>query len=342
MAHFEGSQLGMYLKNLKENDRTSFDAIMARAEDKNEDDDKINNDESNAKEVENTVHESPTVLVGVVSSRANFGTRVKSIVDTWGQPQNIPEGILLRFFVGALPKDSELYGKSMMEDKAYLAKSAGIEDLSMIVVMEEIEDDEYPPVHKNTAMIEHLNEIVEEFENDIDSPSTYQWIYKVDDDAYVNFDAMLSFIRTRRTEGHRVYGERGIGRKEDREEMKLGGLVKPYCTGGPGYIMSGQIVKDTAPKFKDCVRAISSSKYREALWHSDSVIGLCIYNATGSGCWDDDDYHTHRIFRHNLKNEDLFVPTSKLRETIASHPFKDHVSMRKQHSRYAELSSTQL
>ena len=51
MAHFEGSQLGMYLKNLKENDRTSFDAIMAHAEDKN-DDDKINNDESNAKEVE--------------------------------------------------------------------------------------------------------------------------------------------------------------------------------------------------------------------------------------------------------------------------------------------------
>jgi len=341
MSHFEGSQLGMYLKNLKANDRPSFNEIMARAAEK-KDENKNNNEESIMREAEQIYEKNPTILVGVISSRANFGTRVKNVINTWGQPQNIPEGTLVRFFVGAPPKDSEFYSKSTEVDKSYLAESAGIKDLSMIVVMNEVVDDEYPPVRKNTAMIEHLNKIVEVFESNIDAPSTYQWIYKVDDDAYVNFDGMISFIRTRSTEGRHMYGERGTGRQEDREGLKHGGLVKPYCTGGPGYIMSRKTVQDTAPNFKDCVRELDNSKYREFLWHSDSVIGLCIYKSTGVGCWDDNDYHTHRFFRHNLEKEDPFIPTPDLRETIATHPFKNYVSMTKQHLRYVELASTPL
>ena len=329
-SHALGSQLGMYLRNLKENDPASFDEIARHIKDKNT----INNEESIIWN-----EEIPTVLVGVISSRANFGTRVKSIVDTWGQPQNIPQGTTLRFFVGAPPLDNEFSGRTVDEDKVRLAMSAGIKDLSMIVVMEDVVDDEYPPVRKNTAMIQHLNQIVEDLESNLDAPSTFQWIYKVDDDAYVNFDAMLSFVRTRNPEGHHMYGERGTGRPEDREGLKNGGLVKPYCTGGPGYIMSRETVKDTAPRFNDCVGEFENSAYREFVWHSDSAIGLCIYKSTGAGCWDDNDYHKHRIFRHNLKKETVFPPSSALRETIASHPFKDNASMTKQHSRYLEALS---
>mmetsp|Transcript_15235 Transcript_15235/g.35111 ORF Transcript_15235/g.35111 Transcript_15235/m.35111 type:complete len:813 (+) Transcript_15235:81-2519(+) len=339
MAHFEGSQLGMYLKNLKENDRVSFDQIMASAEGKN-DDNKNANAESMIKETDEIYDENPTVFVGVISSRENFGSRVKSIVETWGNPQNIPEGTLLRFFVGIPPDDSEFYGKSRDEDIEHLAEIAGIKDLSMVVVMDGVVDNEYPPVRKNTAMIEKMNEIVEAFENDVDAPSTFQWIYKVDDDAYVNFSGMLSFIRTRSPEGYHVYGERGTGRKEDSEGLKKGGLVKPYCTGGPGYIMSREMVKATAPRFNECVREFDNSDYREYLWHSDSVIGICIFKVTGAGCWDDKDYYTHRFFRHNLNKEDPFIETDHLGETIATHPFKEYSSMAKQHSRYIELAST--
>jgi len=341
MAHYEGSQLGMYLKNLKENDRASFDEIMASAADKKDDNkNKNTNAESIIREADQMYEDNPTVFVGVISSRTNFDTRVKSIIKTWGDSQNVPEGTLLRFFVGAPPEDSQFYEKSMEEDIEYLAKSAGIKDLSMIVIMDGVIDNEYPPVRKNTAMIENMNKIVEAFESNTDAPSTFQWIYKVDDDAYVNFDGMLSFIRSRNAEGHHIYGERGTGRKEDREGLKKGGLVKPYCTGGPGYIMSRQIVKAAAPRFQECINEFDSSKYREYLWHSDSVIGICIFKATGAGCWDDDnDYYSHRFFRHNLKNEDPFISKSHLGETIAAHPFKDHSSMTKQHSRYIELTS---
>mmetsp|Transcript_18236 Transcript_18236/g.45313 ORF Transcript_18236/g.45313 Transcript_18236/m.45313 type:complete len:794 (-) Transcript_18236:60-2441(-) len=338
-AHADGSQLGMYLKNLKDNDPETLEEILKEIEgkseegkdqvDKNENADGINEAKTGQIQV---VEENSAVLVGVISSRANFGTRVKSIVDTWGQPQNIPEGTILRFFVGAPAPDSEFYGKSEEEDKESLAKIAGIKDLSKIVIMNDVVDDEYPPVRKNTAMIEYMNKIVEEINLDV------QWVYKVDDDAYVNFDAMLSFVRIRSSKGYHMYGEKGIGRLEDREGLKNGGLVKPYCTGGPGYIMSRQIVEDTAPHFKDCVQEFDTSDYREFLWHSDSAIGLCIYKHTGAGCWDDDDYHKHRIFRHNLKKETVFPRTSALKETIASHPFKSHASMTMQHSRYLELA----
>eukprot|EP00536_Pseudo-nitzschia_multiseries_P011109 jgi/Psemu1/289499/fgenesh1_pg.363_\ len=341
MAHFEGSQLGMYLKNLKENDRNSFDQIMASAKD-NKDDNKNTDAELLIEETDQIYNENPSVFVGVVSSRENFGTRVKSIVKTWGNPQNIPEGTLLRFFVGVPPEDSEFYTKSREDDIEHLAKIASIKDLSMVVVMDGVVDDEYPPVRKNTAMIEKMNDIVETFENNTDAPSTFQWIYKVDDDAYVNFAGMLSFIRTRSFEGHHVYGERGTGRKEDHEGLKKGGLVKPYCTGGPGYIMSRETVKATAPRFKECIQEYDSSDYRQYLWHSDSAIGICIFKVTGAGCWDDNDYYTHRFFRHNLNNEDPFISTKHLGETIATHPFKDHSSMAKQHSRYIELASTMM
>ncbi|KAL3918114.1 MAG: hypothetical protein SGILL_004393, partial [Bacillariaceae sp.] len=239
------------------------------------------------------------------------------------------------------PEGSKYFAKPQ-EDVANLAAMAGIKDHSTIVVMDGVVDDEYPPVRKNSAMIEKLNDIVEAFENDAAAPSKFQWVYKIDDDAYLNFDGMLSFIRTISSDGYNMYGERGTGREEDRDGLQKAGLVKPYCTGGPGYIMSRKTIKDTAAHFKECVHDADTSEYRQYLWHSDSVIGLCIYKHTGAGCWDEGDYYQNRIFRHNLKKEDPFLKKKELSLTIASHPFKDQESMTKQHMRYVQLASQQL
>jgi hypothetical protein len=188
-------------------------------------------------------------------------------------------------------------------------------------------------------MIAKMDEIVQILEDDSDGPSTFQWIYKVDDDAYVNFDALLPFVHTRNHYIFNVFGERGYGRKEDRIGLKNAGLVKPYCTGGPGYIMSRPTVRKTSPHLKDCVRVADESEYRKYVWHSDTVIGLCIYNATGAGCWDDKDYDSHRVFRHNLRNEDPFLKDSDLLKAVAAHPFKDEESMTRQHDRYLQPES---
>jgi hypothetical protein len=339
MSHFEGSQLGMYLMYLREHDRESFDQIMGSVNRKKDQDKENDSLELSMKEGEEQVEDNPTIFVAVVSSRENFGSRVKAIIDTWADPQNMPEGATIRFFVGEPTTDSEFYGKPY-EDIANLAAISGIKDLSKIVVLDNVVDDEYPPVRKNSAMIEKMDEIARGFETDPDAPTNFQWLYKTDDDAYVNFDGLLSFIRTRKYESFSVYGERGIGRAEDREGLKKVGLVKPYCTGGPGYIMSRQTVRETAPHLKACVQMADESEYRKYFWHSDSVIGWCIYNSTGAGCWDDDDYARNRIFRHNLHNEDPFIKTSDLSRTIATHPFKDNDAMMKQHARYIKLTSS--
>jgi hypothetical protein len=339
MSHFEGSQLGMYLMYLKQQNETEFNAILKAANQREAEESSLDAELTSEEAAELYEEGPPTVLVGVISSRDNFSSRVNAIVKTWGAPDNIPEGTIIRFFVGSPPEGSELAGKPE-QDVTDLAAMAGIKDLSTIIVMDGVIDNEYPPVRKNTAMIEYMNKIVEIFENDSDAPSTFQWIYKVDDDAYVNFDAMLSFLKTRTYERFSVYGEQGIGRVEDRKGLKRVGLKKPYCTGGPGYIMSRTTLQQTAPRFKECVRYADVSKDKKYLWHSDSVIGLCIYNSTGAGCWDDHDYYRHRIFRHNLHKEDPFPSdTTELLQIIATHPFKDEESMMKQHVRYIHLTS---
>jgi Fringe-like len=338
MSHFEGSQLGMYLKYLKAQNETEFNEIMNAAKLIEKEESK-SQAELSPEEAAQLYEEGPTVLVGVISSRENFSTRVRGIMKTWGDPENIAEGTMIRFFVGSPPEGSE-FASNPAADIANLASIAGIQDLSTIVVMDGVVDNEYPPVRKNTAMIENMNSIVEAFEHDANAPSTFQWIYKVDDDAYVNFEAIFSFLKTRSYERYTVYGEQGRGRVEDREGLKNAGLKKPYCTGGPGYIMSRKTVQDTAPHFKECVRFADSSEHKKYLWHSDSVIGLCIYNSTGAGCWDDRDYSRHRIFRHNLKKEDPFLENYELPQVIATHPFKDEESMMKQHMRYVHISSS--
>ncbi|KAG7367927.1 chondroitin N-acetylgalactosaminyltransferase [Nitzschia inconspicua] len=337
LSNFEGSQLGMYLMQMKEQNATQLEDIM-KAVSEIEADEKKRNGKLTPEQVAELYKEGPKVLVGVVSSRDNFPIRVKAIMETWGDPENIPEGITLRFFVGSPPPGSEFVGNPV-NDVINLASMAGITDLSTIVVMDGVTDDEYPPVRKNTAMIAHMNQLVETFENDADTPTTFQWISKVDDDTYVNFDAMLSFLKKRTYENYCVYGERGLGRVEDMLGLEKAGLKKPFCMGGPGYIMSRKTVKQTASHFKDCVRNAENSEYKKYLWHSDTLIGLCIYNNTGAGCWDDRDYDQNRIFRHNYKHEDSFPELEELSRVITTHPFKDEESMVKQHMRHILLAS---
>ena len=330
-AHTEGSQLGLYLRSLRHEDPALFDSLMAvKSKPKVE-------PEEEEEEADDTSTEKISVMIAVITSRANIGTRVATIMKTWGKPDLVPDGITIKFFVGKDDQDDTVESGSE-KDLENLARQAGIPDTSMIFVMTDVNDNEYPPVRKNSAMIRHLDEIVTAYENDETAPSTYQWAYKVDDDAYVNLNGLLRFVTKRNPVGYHVYGERGYGRKEDHDGLKKGGMKKPYCTGGPGYIFSRPTLKRTALGMDQCVKNADMSPYRDYLWHSDVVIGLCAEEQTGEGCWSDDDYSQKRVFRNNYdKDQDLFVPDEKLEWIIAMHPFKDEASMLFQHQRYVNM-----
>lgn len=328
-AHTEGSQLGLYLRSLRIENPELFEAIMAVKSTKIETivDTNEGADDGNTEKI--------SVLIAVITSRANISTRVTTIMKTWGKLDLVPEGITIKFFVGADENLDESYNGSE-RDVQNLALEAGITDTSMIYVMKDVVDDEYPPVRKNSAMIRHVDEIVTSYENDETAPSTFQWAFKVDDDAYVHLKGLLRFVKLRNPVGYHVYGERGYGRKEDIEGLEKGGMRQPYCTGGPGYVMSRPTLKRTAIGMDDCVKNADTSPYREYLWHSDVVIGMCIEQQTSAGCWSDTDYEKKRIFRNNHKKEENFIPDTKLEWMVSMHPFKEEESMVKQHQRYID------
>ena len=58
-------------------------------------------------------------------------------------------------------------------------------------------------------------------------------------------------------------GERGFGRKEDEDSLQKAGLVKPYCTGGPGYIMSRSLLRETVRTIDTCIDNARTSIYKQ-------------------------------------------------------------------------------
>lgn len=326
-AHTEGSQLGLYLRSLRSENKELLEALMNVKSTNSAQADPDDNVDDTA--------EAISVLIAVISSRANFKTRAATIMKTWADPNLVPEGITIKFFVGAVDSVDKSYSGSK-QDIENLAKEAGIVDTSMIQVMTDVVDDEYPPVRKNSAMIRHLDELVTSFENNATAASTFQWVFKVDDDAYVHLNGLIRFVKKRNPVGYHVYGERGFGRKEDLDGLAKGGLSMPYCTGGPGYVVSRPTLKRAAIGMDDCVKEADASPYRDYLWHSDVVIGMCIQKQTGAGCWSDKDYNKKRVFAHNHKKTSPFIADSRLEWMVSMHPFKDEVSMLKQHQRYLD------
>lgn len=280
----------------------------------------------------------PNVLLAIVSSRDNFSSRARAILDTWAK--EVPVGVIPIFFVGEAKKDSRIQSGSP-EDVAQLAQTAGIHRSSKVkvVVMKGVFDDEYPPVYKNTDIVKHLNIIAEQLEA---KGRTIHWTFKVDDDAYVHFEGMTRFLKTRDWTKDGFYGERGMGRTTDRKGLIKTGLKGFFCMGGSGWIMSRSTLRKTALGMDQCVAAAYQSKYRRSVWHSDTVIGLCVQKSTGNNCWTDKDYDKYPVFRHNY-NATLganFIPSSRLRRMVVLHPYKDAEVMVELHARFQAVETS--
>ena len=296
----EGSQLGLYLRTLRESDEATFNSIFGK--DRYEDD----------------------VLLAGVTSRENLSSRVAAIRESWGQTHNIPANVHVRYFVG-----------DGIESKFDLLRLAGIEDADELVVMTEVEDNEYTTVKKNTNMLKRIHNMMKEMESTGDMD--FKYVMKVDDDTYVNFDGLLKFLAYRdHSETHQFFGERGYGYVQDREGLIKAGLKKPYCTGGPGYVMSRQTLDDTVQGIDKCVHRASVSPYKNYLWHSDVVIGMCVTSQTGIGCYDDADYGKNRVFLNNYHGPENFVKDGDLKNVVTMHPFKKEGEMVRQHCRFEE------
>ena len=99
--------------------------------------------------------------------------------------------------------------------------------------------------------------------------------------------------------------------------------------------MSQQALAAASRRFDDCVNEISYSPHKEAVWHSDVVISICITNATDVGCFDnDEDFQRNRVFANNYFAYENFVHKDDLHRVVSMHPYKKRGQMMRQLQRF--------
>jgi hypothetical protein len=132
------------------------------------------------------------ILIGVTASRATFPTRVAELMSTWAS--NLPNGVFVRFFVGGPVDETAPYASGSHDDIGDLAKQAGIADNSTIVVMKGIRDDEHPSVEKAAAVLKYMDKAILSLKNQTKEYRRIDWVFDVDDDTYVNVEALQEFL----------------------------------------------------------------------------------------------------------------------------------------------------
>ena len=133
----------------------------------------------------------PRVLLGVVSSLKYFEERVGAIAQTWGRVLLLDAStFVVRFFVGG-----------DVEDEIFKVCDRLRIPHGFVITLPGIVDNEYPPVFKNTAMLQHMSEMMGE-QNSRDG---FSWALKVDDDSIVNTRALLKLLLHFKPEEEDVY-----------------------------------------------------------------------------------------------------------------------------------------
>jgi len=119
--------------------------------------------------------------------------------------------------------------------------------------------------------------------------------------------------------------------------MLQAGLKKPYCKGGPGFVLSRPTLKVLTKAIDSCQQTIQATVVGQTRVYDDALIGICIYRETGIGCWDASDYNKDQFYQIFSKepNDDEVL------HAVTSHAFKDTKQMLSMNRRYLSLLSNQ-
>ncbi|MDA7838719.1 galactosyltransferase-related protein [bacterium] len=241
-----------------------------------------------------------TMIYIVIPTSIYTEHRIQNILDTWHL--NLPKNMKVYFFAA---KSSCDYLKKQYSPANFICAR--------------VNDTEYPPVSRNVKMLEKVYELNEQFD----------WLFKVDDDTYVNTDNLQTLVYAFRHAKHAFLGSRGHGRLEDKEYLELS---KPYCMGGPGYLLKRSTFNKVVNKLHGCVEKTRLHPNKEYLWHSDIVISKCIHKHTGFGCWD---YESSQsvLFKYHLNIfKQHYTNSPPVYDTVTYHPLKTRDEMMHYHA----------
>eukprot|EP00122_Pirum_gemmata_P011108 Pgem_evm1s10282 len=212
------------------------------------------NSDGNFKGSSMTFDENSRILIGVQSSVKTIEARVAAARKTWLLNNDDPL-YDVHFFVGKSEKPV---------DMDQLVKKLNLRRNQIHVLPSP--DSEYPPVAKANL-----------------SNSNHKWILRIDDDTFLDTQNLYTFVSKLNKPG--FYGRVGFGRPSDKQGLLSLGLDK-FCMGGPGYVMSFDVLSKLAEHSEDCLAEMRSFNYekKKQIWHADLFISFCVKKYTGHDC----------------------------------------------------------
>ncbi|KAF7657793.1 hypothetical protein LDENG_00022360 [Lucifuga dentata] len=128
-------------------------------------------------------------------------------------------------------------------------------------------DDSYPPQKKSFLMLKYMHD------HYLDK---YEWFMRADDDVYVKSEKLESFLRSLNSSEAIFLGQTGMGARNELGKLALE-AGENFCMGGPGIIMSREVLKRMAPHIRECLQEMYTT-------HEDVEVGRCVRRFAGVQC----------------------------------------------------------
>ncbi|KAI8507303.1 Chondroitin sulfate synthase 1 [Branchiostoma belcheri] len=249
-------------------------------------------------------HKENHIYIGVIAARKYLDSRAVAAYETWGK--QVPGKV--EFFSAYDPKP-QIPG--------------GIPVVSNIPGI----DDTYPPQKKSFLMLKYMHDFY------IDD---YDWFIRADDDVYIRVDKLQKFLRSVNSSEVLYIGQPGFGKDDEFGRLGLRD-DENYCMGGPGMIMSREVLRRVVPHISRCLKNLYSS-------HEDVEIGRCITKFAGVDCtWA---YDSRDIFFNDYKHYHMGrieeLRTSVINRAITLHPNKRPEYQYKLHNTFLSMKLVDL
>lgn len=128
-------------------------------------------------------------------------------------------------------------------------------------------DDSYPPQKKSFMMLKYMHD------HYLDK---YEWFMRADDDVYIKGEKLESFLRSLNSSEAIFLGQTGMGARDELGKLALE-PGENFCMGGPGVIMSREVLKRMVPHIRECLQEIYTT-------HEDVEVGRCVRRFAGVQC----------------------------------------------------------
>ncbi|KAF6737521.1 Chondroitin sulfate synthase 1 [Oryzias melastigma] len=169
-------------------------------------------------------------------------------------------------------------------------------------------DDSYPPQKKSFMMLKYMHD------HYLDQ---YEWFMRADDDVYIKSERLESFLRSLNSSEAIFLGQTGMGARDELGKLALE-PGENFCMGGPGVIMSREVLKRMVPHIRECLQEMYTT-------HEDVEVGRCVRRFAGVQCvWS---YEMQQLFYENYEpNKKGYIRelhSSKIHRAITLHPNKN-------------------